>query len=410
MATRFKTVLLSFLLMTIPFSGSLHAESGVDRLSIGVYYFPAWTPAKTGTGSSGDWKRIAPYPERKPLLGWYDDSDVNVVNTQLGWMKEYGIDFVIFDWYWQNRKTKLEEALNAYLKATNRKNVSYALLWANHDGAPVDLEDWDSLVDNWITRFKNPEYLKVDGKPVVIVFSGEGLTNRIKEIYKHDDGSALSRAELFEKTAGLLDMARKRAKDNGLQGIYFVAHVEATNYWVNEFSKKIRFDAITSYNFHRGREIDEKLDSKNVDPANSRSFAELDAGYQKQWKSILSYTDATRPYFVPMISGWDKRPWGGSTRAKKDANGNTLMDENGKTIEEPDPEHDNSTSTPQEFRRHLYAGYKTITQNLEKTKGIGVICCWNEFGEGSIIEPTKRYGFQYIQGVKGIFGSRKTVK
>ena len=34
-----------------------------------------------------------------------------------------------------------------------------------------------------------------------------------------------------------------------------------------------------------------------------------------------------------------------------------------------------------------------------------VICCWNEFGEGSYIEPTKKDGFSYLEKVKKVFGS-----
>jgi hypothetical protein len=35
---------------------------------------------------------------------------------------------------------------------------------------------------------------------------------------------------------------------------------------------------------------------------------------------------------------------------------------------------------------------------------LGVICCWNEFGEGSYIEPTQKNGFSYLEKIKKVFG------
>ncbi|WP_298391072.1 glycoside hydrolase family 99-like domain-containing protein, partial [Hydrotalea sp.] len=62
-------------------------------------------------------------------------------------------------------------------------------------------------------------------------------------------------------------------------------------------------------------------------------------------------------------------------------------------------------STPDEFEAHLKRAKIFMTRNPEKTKKIGIICAWNEFGEGSYIEPTKKFGFQYLERVKKIFGN-----
>ena len=86
-----------------------------------------------------------------------------------------------------------------------------------------------------------------------------------------------------------------------------------------------------------------------------------------------------------MTSGWDKRPWGGSK----------------------DPFHDNSLSSPTEFEAHLRAGRDLISNNQILKGGLGVICCWNEFGEGSFIEPTKAKQFHYLDKVRSVFGTDK---
>jgi hypothetical protein len=34
----------------------------------------------------------------------------------------------------------------------------------------------------------------------------------------------------------------------------------------------------------------------------------------------------------------------------------------------------------------------------------GIICCWHEFGECSVVEPTKIFDMQYLERVKNFFG------
>jgi hypothetical protein len=290
---------------------------------------------------------------------------METLDKQLSWMAEYGIDFVTFCWYWENGRPKPETAVRAYLNAPSRARISYALLWANHFKSPSTTEEWDDMVEYWLNRhLSNPEYLQIDGKPVMFIFSADFFRDQAKVI-------GLGPAEMLSR-------ARKAAHAKGLKGIYFVLCVVASDYWVEQFLPISGVDAITAYNYHFG--ITGSIKTKT---RLSHSFAELDNGYRTQWKWILS--KSKKPYFVPMTSGWDKRPWGGSK----------------------DPLHDNSMSTPDEFEKHLRAGYEMITRNSEKTKNIGMLCCWNEYGEGSIIEPTKSYGFEYLNRVYKVFKNKK---
>ena len=54
-----------------------------------------------------------------------------------------------------------------------------------------------------------------------------------------------------------------------------------------------------------------------------------------------------------------------------------------------DSEHDNSVSTPESFEAHLRTARDVMDTHPVKTLKMGVICCWNEFGEGSYIEPQR---------------------
>jgi len=335
------------------------------EISIGMYYYGGWSPTY-GLFAPTPWRHIQLYPDREPLLGWYNDEKMETLNQQLIWMADYKVDFVAFAWYWYKGVPRPETAVRAYLNAPSRVRIRYALLWANHfKDAPGSLKEWDEMIEYWLNRhLVNPEYLQIDGKPVIFIFSADFFREHAKTIGL--------------EPAGMLERAREAARAKGLKGIYFVLCVVATDYWVEIFAPVSGVDALTAYNYHFGVAGNLKTMTRF-----SQSYSELDNGYQMQWKWILSHSKI--PYFVPMSSGWDKRPWGGSK----------------------EPFHDNSMSTPDEFERHLRAGYELITRNPEKTKNIGMLCCWNEYGEGSIIEPTKHHGFEYLNRVYKVFKRKK---
>jgi hypothetical protein len=67
--------------------------------------------------------------------------------------------------------------------------------------------------------------------------------------------------------------------------------------------------------------------------------------------------------------------------------------------------HDDSRSLPVEFAQHLQAAKAFMDSNAGRTLRTGVICCWNEFGEGSFIEPTKVDGVKYLEPVRDAFGA-----
>ena len=341
--------------------------------NIGVYYYPGWSP-ETGVYKPDGWPPIKNYPEREPLLGWYNENDVDTVNQHLTWMADYGIGFVAFCWYWYKpHAPEPETAVRAYLKAPAKSRIPYTLLWANHFPYPTTLAEWDNIVKFWLDEhMKNPEYLRIDGKPALFVFSTDHLRDQAWKII-YGTGTP-THDENINATKALLDRARDAANKAGLNGIYFVLCTLASMYWVN-FAEEAGFDALSAYNYRLGMEGDER---GTVTPY-SHSFTELDAYYRMHWNWILK--NSRMPYFVPMISGWDKRPWGGSS----------------------DPLHDNSSSTPQEFETHLRAGYDTIIRHATRTKGIGILYAWNEYGEGGIIEPTKRHGLEYLRLVQKVF-------
>jgi hypothetical protein len=335
-----------------------HTAAFADGPSqIGVYYYPGWKVSGGDAVYERGWEPIKTYPEREPLLGWYPEGEVSVAQKQIEWMHQYGIDFIVYDWYWSpDNHVRLDHALNAYLKAPNRNLEKFSLLWANHSEVPKSADQFAAIVKFWIANyFKSEQYLSLSGKPVVFVFS----VTRLRQD-----------AERFGKaTRDLLETARTLARKEGLPGIYFVGGIQNDSPELEKYAAESGYDAISTYNYGAGQ----------YTSAPSHSYAELDADYRDHWSWTLHHS--TLPYFVPMTAGWSRKPWGGSG----------------------DPRHDDSISSPEKFEQHLRAAKQIMEANPEKTLRLGVICCWNEFGEGSYIEPTKSWSFSYLEAVKRVF-------
>ncbi|BEH10157.1 MULTISPECIES: glycoside hydrolase family 99-like domain-containing protein [Geobacter] len=336
-----------------------------NSYNVGVYYFPAWYSSSEYwndlRGLEGSRSPGRSWPEREPLLGFnYPEEDFKIAEKHLQWMYEYGIDFIIYDWYWKkDNTTKLEHAINAYLKAKNNNKVKFTILWANETDVPVNLQQFTLMVSYWINNYFNKkQYVTIDGKPVVFIFSPERLRDS---------------ASSFGMTSkDLLDIARKMSREAGYGGIYFVGCAQAIEYFIKDFLPNNGYDAISAYNYHRGYSGVYEKGGLAV------NYSQLSAGYKQSWEWILSNTSL--PYFLPVTAGWSKKPWGSFTP------------------------HDECISDPNSFKEHLLASKEYIDSYNIKTKSTVVICCWNEFAEGSYIEPTKRWQFQYLQAVKDVFG------
>lgn len=345
-----KSLLIASLWASTLIAGSATAAD------VGVFYYPGWNrPNIDG------WEKIKPYPEREPLLGWYKEGSDEITKTQINWMEKYGINFVAYDWYW-DKGTGVKNrtyAIDSFIRSSQNSSIEFSLLWANHTDTPESYEQYDEIVSYWIDNyFKRSNYKTIDGKPVVFIFSAEMFAKDAKKF-----GSTPKE---------LLNRARLAAQQAGFKGIYFVGSAGADSASITQVLPDQTYDALSAYNYQHS--ASPMLAERKL----STSYQELSDGYAQNWKFILE--NSKLPYILPLTSGWDKTPWGGSS----------------------DPLHDKSSSTPEQFSDHLKQAKLLLSKNPDKTLNTVVICCWNEFGEGSYIEPTKKFGFKYLEQIKNI--------
>ena len=64
---------------------------------VAAHYYPSWT--KGGNTLNHEFEDDFPYPERTPLIGFYEDRNPEVVDWEIKQALEHGINCFIFCWY-----------------------------------------------------------------------------------------------------------------------------------------------------------------------------------------------------------------------------------------------------------------------------------------------------------------------
>ena len=318
------------------------------KYEVGVYYFPGW---KTWH----QWFPILAFPERKPVLGWYREGEPEVADWHIKWAVEHGITFFVYDWYWLRGYRWLEHALHdGYMKARYRHLLKFCLLWANHNPPKTSsFEDCIALTRFWIEHyFKLPEYLTIDGKPVVIIFS----PHRLRE----DLGS--------EGVRKAFEAMKQECVNHGLKGLYIVACV--ANAGQAQRAAEEGYDAVSAYNWPTLGMVPNELWSP---------FDLLIDAYKRNWEHIAE--NSPIPLIVPISGGWDSRPWHGDRAIVRFGR------------------------NPENFKRHLQDAKAFLDKYVPQGRAlpIALIEAWNEWGEGSYIEPHAEFGFGYLDAVREVF-------
>ena len=316
------------------------------KYEVGVYYFPGWQ-------GPSSWQPLAAFPERKPLLGWYREGDPEVADWQLKWAAEHGITFFIYDWYWVKGATSLMHGLDAYSASRYHRYVKFCLLWANHNPPGTSSEqDLLNVTRYWLANyFHRREYFTIGGKPVVIIFSPGRLTE--------DMGTPAVQAAF----------ARMRALcvADGLPGLYLLACAGPDAESLAVLAQQ-GYDGATGYNYPLA----------GLPGWGSGPYESMVTGYETIWRQFLEI--GKLPYLLPLSPGWDSRPWHGDKAVVRYG------------------------STPARFAdmcRRAKAMLDAGTPGL--VPGMAIVEAWNEWGEGSYIEPHRQFGFGYLDALREVF-------
>ena len=350
MNIRFEKLFLPVLIFLL--TGSLSeiaAQQTKLPIKVGVYYYDGWGGKNAKADNPNEpWAKNAPrqvtkrmlneFPEREPVWGWRSDSQ-EIMERQIDLAADNGVEFFLFCWYWRDTKGPINleaiaklpnhESMNRYLKAKNKNRIKFGLLIANHQGAEiVGTENWEKATEHWMQYFNDPQYIKVDSKPLVVIFNAKGIENA--------------------------DMAAMQevAKKQGLSGLNITGCGNTTG---KEFMTRTHYNVVPGYS----------------GGAEEHPYSELADAQRKQWAGTKE-----QPYIPTVIAGWDKRPWEDAS-GKGTGGGKQGWFYTGRT--------------PEQFKDFLNDSVAWMDKNPEQTikERMILIYAWNELGEGGYLVPTK---------------------
>lgn len=322
-------------------------ETAVD---VCAYYFPGW-------GSDASWDPVrAVAPQRKPLLGWYDESNPEVVDWQIRWAVENGITCFLVDWYWNQGGQHLTHWFDAYRSATYRDMLDVAIMWANHNPpGSHSIDDWRAVTKEWIDRYFNlPTYYRIDNKPAVFIWD--------PLLIRGDIGA--------DEVAAMYAESQQMARDAGYEGIAFIAmHDHET---AAQAQTLLAEGYVGATNYHEwGRAVEMAPSKTQV------QFHDVAATAPETWaKRRETCGDLT--YYPVVDTGWDARPWHGAK---------SLVIRN---------------RFPDDFEALLKES-RTFAEKHDLP--FVVLGPLNEWGEGSYIEPNTEYGFAMYEAVRRVFAT-----
>ena len=348
LSSRFSLVLLLIILLSAR-ENSLFAQKN----KIGAYYFDGWSG--TTFHITDDLKTN--YTNREPVWGWVT-SEQKIVDEQVALAAGAGLSFFSFCWYHRNGKMPEElpenRALAFYKSSKNIKKLEYCLLVANHGGFDVGPENWEKLTKIWLEEFKNPQYLKVDKKPLLIFFESASLLKNF--------GSGQAVSEAFAKL-------RQSAKDAGLNGASIAVCAGSPDGIAK--AEDCGADVITGYNYHsvgfKGNQQAIAIDT-------------LQRAEQNLWSKLGE--SVNKPYIPVSTIGWDPRPW---------------SNDKNKYNERPYF----TGFSAQSVKNSVIGMIDWMNENASSltNERIGLLYAWNENGEGAWLTPGKS-GLNPLTGLK----------
>jgi len=372
-------------------TGSLAAA----EYDVAAYVWPAYHPAARWgelgifKDGKGEWQNVYESTKRcpddhqdaRPLWGYENEADPVVVARKIDAATAAGVNVFIYDWYWYEGRPFLEEALEkGFLRAPNNGRMRFYIMWANHAvnkswnnkvggeekwdviwPARVSDEDFRTIVGHWIgAYFRRPNYYKIRGCPVLSIYRASSFVEW--------DG--------IEKARERIAYLRSEVKKAGFPDL----HLQL----VGEESRPVEIgaDSMTSYNWnYRTRD---RVNSTNEAELTYRQYGELAISRFAVAKREAAAVGAV--YYPHLACGWDNNARYPAWERRNIVHGRDplVFEEFSRRVREWA-----DANLPAD-------GPRLITVNS-----------WNEWTEGSYLEPDDHFGYGYLDALRRVFVERR---
>jgi len=310
---------------------------------------------------------IGHYQPQLPVdVGFYDLFNINTLKRQAELAKNYGVFGFCFHYYWFAGKRLLEMPLETWLGNPGELEMPFCVCWANENWT----RRWDGLEDEILIAqehsdaddlaciqdiaryFRDGRYIRVGGKPLVIVYNAGILPDaaRTVEIWK-DYCRSSGIGEILAVAATTFGLSDPAAHGFDF-GVEFPPHVpEGT---VPEITRQ--YEYVDPHCAYRVYDMASYVDSLRTD-------VDADAGTIPQDGANI---------FKTVFPGWDNSP--------RRSTGASVFH-----------------TQPSVYADWLRYAMDYTKSNLPPEMQLVFVNAWNEWGEGAHLEPDMRYGYAYLE-------------
>ncbi len=355
-------MLILLLLLTVSLAASASCAAGGEEIVVMTHYCPWYEPV------DGKWQDGITY---MPLLGLYLSTDPAVIGQHIQWANSYGVDCFVVEWtglknqfYNNNLKAILQHPDSGHMKFSLVYAVSMALgtVWEQSEqGIPPSECDWSVNCSDPLVRNKflqdisyaaanylwRDNFLKIRGKPAFYIWASAAMEGDV---------------------VGMIQAARERAASKYGLEIYFIGE-EVSWFSVPEPSRMRAFDAVMPYAMlnlsvpsWETYQLDESIDGILARYAGWRNACE-DLNIDFIPSVMPGYDDKNRTLYYTLING---------------------------TLDTPAPVAERS---PESFRELCSRVHDLIDPEVRTV----FVTSWNEWFEGTTVEPSVHYGFDYLE-------------
>ncbi|QOW24143.1 glycoside hydrolase family 99-like domain-containing protein [Lysobacter sp. H23M47] len=298
-------------------------------------------------------------PRLPGALGYYDLTHPETLRAQATLAQAYGVAAFCCYFYWFQGKTLFEAPLRQWLDDQSI-TLPICLCWANEswarrwDGRAGEIlmqqqhnpDDDVAFISHVSAYLRDPRYLRVDGKPVVLVY----------------------RPGLMPDPAATAARWRQWCANNGL-GEIFIAYVQG---FERPDPATLGFDAAVEFPPNLSTPADITADQVLINDGYTGQvldWRELAAGYSRRPPPAYRV-------FPAVNCGWDNEP-------RRPAQGRTYLH-----------------ASPRRYRDWLVAAIARVSADTlevaQRDAPLVFINAWNEWAEGAVLEPDARLGHAWL--------------
>ncbi len=359
------------------------AQSVKSEPRVLAFYLPQFYPRQESDTAWGDdfveWSTIIhakPIFEghKQPLepgeLGYYDLRCADVINDQCDLAIEYGINGFCFYYPYSAGKKHSYKPLERFLE--NDRALSFCLILSHDNGTkrwdadisyvryePLhhDVAD-DSFIKNVVRYFNDSRYIKIDGKPLLIVFMPQ-------TIYKSKHLTELWRSEI---------------KKYGYKDLYLLMIDD----WNGSSYNPLDYGFDGTYEMPADS-ISGMTDMTNEYTVTMPDFTGKIVDYEELADEYISRPNSIHKRFKTVMAPWDNTP------LNKERATVTLAKNNNA------------------YRRWLTNALLQTDRIFEGDERIIFIHSWNQWAEGTSIEPDRSKGRERLRATKAAIDDAKRI-